>query len=136
MHKLVCWIVLAVLSVAQPAMAQSYPSRPLKLVVPFAPGGGADAIARPLAEKLGALLGQAVVVDNRAGGLTVIAGDLVAKAPPDGYTLYLATATHVLLPYLVQKLPFDPLKDFAHIAMLGSQPQMFLSHPSQPFSTL
>lgn len=118
------------------ALAQDYPNRSIRLVVPFAPGGSADAIARPLAEKLGAALGQSVVVDNKGGGLTVIAGELVAKSPADGYTLYLATATHPLLPYLVKSVPFDPIKDFTPIAMMGAQPQLFLVHPSQPFNTL
>jgi len=119
-----------------PVLGQDYPSRPIKLIIPFGPGGGADAIARPLAEKLSVLLGQPVVVENRAGGQTVIAGDLVAKAPPDGYTLYLPSSTHAVLPYLVRKLPFDPIRDFTHIAMIASGPHLILSNPSQPFATL
>jgi len=135
MKRLLCWGVIALGLVASTAWGQAWPSRPIKLVVPFAPGGSADAIARPLAERLSVLLGQPVVVENKGGGLTAIAGDMVAKSPPDGYTLYFATATHVLLPYLVQKLPFDPMKDFTHIALMGVQPQLFLSHPGQPFAT-
>ena len=122
MFRVVGCFALALLALAPgtAAQAQSYPTRSVRLVVPFGPGGSADAIARPLAEKLGATLGQAVVVDNRPGGLTVIGADLVAKAQPDGYTLFLMPGTHVLTPFLVQKVPYNPITDFMPVAMLGA----------------
>lgn len=129
------WLVLGLLLVAGTLHAQSYPSRPVKLVVPFGPGGSADAIARPLAEKLGALLGQPVVVDNRPGGLTVVGADLVAKAPPDGYTLFLMPGTHVLTPLMVEKTPYNPIADFTPIAYLGAQPYYLYANTQQPFAT-
>ena len=124
-----------VLAVCQAAAGQSYPTKSIKLVVPFGPGGSADAIARPLADKLGTALGQSVVVDNRPGGLTVIGADLVAKAPADGYTLYLMPGTHALVPSLVAKVPFHVANDFTMVAMLGTQPYMIFANPKQPFST-
>jgi tripartite-type tricarboxylate transporter receptor subunit TctC len=125
----------ALLPLASPAFAQSYPARAIKLVVPFGPGGSADAIARPLAEKLGAALGQTVVVDNRPGGLTVIGAEIVAKSPPDGYTLYLMPGTHMLLPYMVKQVPFDLVNDFTPIAMLGSQPDVVFVNVERPYKT-
>lgn len=120
---------------ASSALAQPYPSRPIKLVVPFGPGGSADAIARPVADKLGAALGQTVIVDNRPGGLTVIGADIVAKSPPDGYTLYLMPGTHMLLPYMVKNVPFDVLADFTPVALIGSQPYCVFVNVERPYRT-
>jgi tripartite-type tricarboxylate transporter receptor subunit TctC len=136
MQRLARIAALALLAVSANVLAQPYPTKPVRLVVPFGPGGSADAIARPLAEKLGPVLGQAVVVDNRPGGLTVIGADLVAKAPPDGYTLFLMPGTHVLTPFLVQKVPYHPINDFTPVAMLGAQPYMIVANAQQPFNTL
>jgi tripartite-type tricarboxylate transporter receptor subunit TctC len=130
------WFVLAFLLVAQAASGQGYPNRSIRLVVPFGPGGSADAIARPLAEKLSAGLGQPVVVDNRPGGLTVVGADIVAKAPPDGYTLYFMPGTHVLTPLMVQNTPYDPVADFSPVAYLGPQPYFIFANTQQPFATL
>ena len=105
------------------AAAQSsiYPSRAIRFIVPLPAGGGADIVARIVAERLTKSLGQQVLVDNRSGGGTVIGADLAAKAPPDGYTLLLGTATtHAINASLVKKLPYDPIKDFAPIT-LGSR---------------
>jgi tripartite-type tricarboxylate transporter receptor subunit TctC len=136
MQRLARIAALALLAVSANVLAQPYPTKPVRLVVPFGPGGSADAIARPLAEKLGPVLGQAVVVDNRPGGLTVIGADLVAKTPPDGYTLFLMPGTHVLTPFLVQKVPYHPINDFTPVAMLGAQPYMIVANAQQPFNTL
>jgi tripartite-type tricarboxylate transporter receptor subunit TctC len=135
MRRLIYAVGVALLALSHAVFAQSYPTKSIRLVVPFGPGGSADAIARPLADKLGTALGQTVVVDNRPGGLTVIGADIVAKAAPDGYTLYLMPGTHVLTPFLVQKVPFNAIADFTPIAMLGSQPYMIFANPQQPFAT-
>ncbi len=128
-------LMLGAAALVQGAVAQTYPDRPIRLVVPFGPGGAADAIARPLAEKLGSALGQQVVVDNRPGALTVIGADLVAKAQPDGYTLYLMPGTHVLTTYLVAKVPHDPIADFTPITLLGQQPYFVFANVDRPYKT-
>lgn len=128
-------LLTSLLSLAPLAQADTYPSHSIRLVVPFGPGGSADAIARPLAEKLGAALRQAVVVDNRPGGLTVIGADLVAKAPADGYTLFLMPGSHVLTPYMVARPPYDAIEDFTPVAFLGSQPYFIAANAQQPYKT-
>lgn len=132
---LILALATALVVLAPSAYAQNYPARAIKLVVPFGPGGSADAIARPLAEKLGAALGQTVIVDNRPGGLTVIGADVVAKSPPDGYTLYLMPGTHMLLPYMVKQVPFDLVDDFTPIALIGSQPDVVFVNVERPYKT-
>jgi tripartite-type tricarboxylate transporter receptor subunit TctC len=103
--------------------AQTYPTKPIKLVVTFAPGGGADYVARVVAKKLGEVLGQSVVVDNRAGAGGAIGAELVAKSAPDGYTLLLGAAgTMTILPNLQSNVPFDSTKDFVPIVLVGSSP--------------
>lgn len=136
MHRTIRCLVFVFAALSATAFAQGYPSKSVRLVVPFGPGGSADAIARPLAEKLGGALGQPVVVDNRPGGLTVIGADLVAKAPPDGYTLYLMPGSHVLTPFLVKSVPYNAVTDFSPVAMLGAQPYMIVANSQQPFTTL
>lgn len=124
---------------AQAAHAQSdnYPSRPIRFIVPLPAGGGADLVARLVAERLGKSLGQQVLVDNRAGGGTVIGADLAAKSAPDGYTLLLGTATtHAINASLVKKLPYDPIKDFSPISLVAVLPQIIVAHPSLPANTL
>jgi tripartite-type tricarboxylate transporter receptor subunit TctC len=136
MSNLIRLAMLALALVAQPALAQSYPAKPVRVVVPFAPGGSADASMRPIAARLGAALGQSFVVDNRGGGQSVIGADLVAKAAPDGYTLLLIPGALVLSPWLVQNMPFRPIGDFTPIAMLVTQPYVFVAGQKQPFATL
>jgi tripartite-type tricarboxylate transporter receptor subunit TctC len=129
---------MAVLGAAAPlALAQpAYPDRPIKMVVPFPPGGSVDPIARVVALKLGELLGQPVVIDNRVGGNTSIAAGFVAKAPADGYTLlFTAGSTHVIHT-LQSNLPYDSLKDFAPVAMVSRAGYMIAVHPSVPAATL
>jgi len=132
-------LVLAAALTATPAGAQQthYPNRPIRFIVPLPPGGGADIVARTIAERLTKILGQQVLVDNRPGGGTVIGADLAAKAPPDGYTLLLGTATtHAINASLVRKLPYDPVRDFAPITLVAVLPQIIVSHPSLPVATL
>ncbi len=119
------------------SQTESYPARPLRLIVPLPPGGGADLVARMVAERLSKNLGQQVLVDNRAGGGTVIVADLAAKSAPDGYTLLLGTATtHAINSSLVKKLPYDPVRDFAPISLVAVLPQIVVAHPSLPANTL
>jgi tripartite-type tricarboxylate transporter receptor subunit TctC len=105
------------------AVAQDYPVRSIRLIVPYPPGGANDNLARPLVQKLGESLGTQVILDNRGGGGALIGADLVAKAPPDGYTLlFCSTATHATSPQLMSRVPYDPFKDFAPIVLLATSP--------------
>jgi tripartite-type tricarboxylate transporter receptor subunit TctC len=136
-------VVLAVMlavflaAVGGPAHAQSYPSRTVTLVVPFPPGGGVDALARILAERLSVSLKQSVVVENRTGGGGTVGTRQVAKAEPDGYTLMLAhTGTISINPSLYANAGYDPRKDFAPIGLIGSMPVALIAHPSFPAKTV
>ena len=115
-----------------PAYAQSYPARPIRLLVPLAPGGGNDTTARLIGARLTESLGQPVIVENRPGAAGVIASEIVAKAPADGYTLYLVSTSFTSAPALVRKLPFDPLNDFAHVTRLAVVPGALIVHVSLP----
>jgi tripartite-type tricarboxylate transporter receptor subunit TctC len=112
--------------------AQSYPARPLRIVVPLAPGGGNDTTARLIGARLAASLGQPVIVENRPGAAGVIASETVAKAPADGYTLYLVSTSFTSAPALVRKLPFDPVADFAPVTRLAVVPGALIVHASLP----
>lgn len=117
----------------QHAGAQSYPNRPIRLIVTFAAGGGADFMGRLIGQKLSESLGQSVIVDNRAGAGGAIGNEAAAKAAPDGYTLLLGAAGPlVILPTLYAKLPFDTVKDFAPISLLAHVPFALCAHPSVP----
>jgi tripartite-type tricarboxylate transporter receptor subunit TctC len=118
------------------ALAQSYPSRPIRLVVPYPPGGGTDIIGRVVAQKIGDAMGQQVVVDNRGGAGGVIGTEIVAHALPDGYTLLMAPTSHVINPSIYRKLPYDTLKDFAPITLAASATILLATHPSVPAKTL
>jgi tripartite-type tricarboxylate transporter receptor subunit TctC len=116
--------------------ADDYPNKMIRLIMPFPPGGTADALARPLVEKLGAAFGQPVIIEYRAGAQTVIGASMVAKSSPDGYTLYFMVGAHVLTPFLVKKVPYDPVKDFTPVAFLSSQGYVISTNSEQPFKTL
>ena len=118
------------------ADAQTYPVRPIRLVVPSAPGGGTDLSARVIAPKLSERLGQQVLVDNRGGGGSVIGNEIVAHAPPDGYTLLMGISTLAILPSMVSKLPYDTLKDFAPIALVVRVSNALTVHPSVPATSV
>lgn len=118
------------------AYAQDYPSRPVRIVVGYTPGGGTDLLGRIVAKKLGELWSQQVIVDNRPGAGGNIATELVAKAPPDGYTLLVAPSTHAIAPNLYSKLPFDTLKDFTFITLVAAGPNILVVHPSVPATTV
>ena len=132
--------LLALPAAALPLAAQAadtYPSRPIRLVVPFAAGSGTDAVARITAKELGDALGQNVVVDNRPGANGAIAAELVAQAAPDGYTLFMTTnTTHSANPSLMKKLPYDPIKDFTPVARMGNLPFMLVINPKLPVKTV
>jgi tripartite-type tricarboxylate transporter receptor subunit TctC len=119
---------------AAPAAAQpDYPTRPIRLIVPYPPGGPTDLIGRVVSDLVGKRLGQQIIVDNRGGAATVIGAELAARAPADGYTLLLATITTLAVtPALQKKLPYHPERDFAPISMLAAQPYLLASSPSLP----
>jgi tripartite-type tricarboxylate transporter receptor subunit TctC len=112
------------------ALAAEYPARPVRIVIPFPPGGTSDILTRILGEKLNGLLGQPIVVDNRPGAGGVLATDIVAKATPDGYTIYMAFVSHAINPYVYAKLPYDTEKDFVPIALFAVSPNVVVVTPS------
>ncbi len=124
-------IALAVL-LAGPAFAQTFPAKPIRIVVPFTPGGPNDILARMIGQRYTAAWGQQTIVDNRPGGGTVIGTDIVAKAAPDGYTLLMVSTSHAANPSLMPKLPFDTLRDFASVGQAVSSPNVLVVHPSIP----
>ena len=122
---------------AGPLVAQSFPAKPLRLVVPFPPGGPTDIVARPLAQMLGEALGQQVVVDNRGGAGGSIGADVVAKSPPDGYALLMGTVgTQAINAALYKKLPYDPSKDFTPLGLIASAPVAVVVHPGTPYQSI
>lgn len=138
-YRLACSTVgaMMVASTAHTAWAQSYPSRPVRIVVPFPAGGGVDIIARTLAQRMMGALGQTVLVDNRAGANGTIGADMVAKASPDGYTLLLAsTGPLVIGPALPVPIPYDTARDFAPITQVVDNPMCLVIHPSLPAHSL
>jgi len=129
-----CACALALTPLAQ---AADYPERPIKLIVPFAPGGTTDMVARLLADRLTTVLGQSVVVENKAGAGGAIGAAAIAKSAPDGYTIGMATvSTHGANPAIHARLPYDPIKDFAPITNVMSVPSVFVVHPSVPAKTM
>jgi tripartite-type tricarboxylate transporter receptor subunit TctC len=117
------------------ASAQPYPSRPVRLLIGYAPGGS-DIPGRMLAQRLAEKFGQPFVIDNRPGASSILATDLLSKAPPDGYTLILSTAAHAVTAVYYQKLPYDPIRDFTPVSRVGSVPFVLVTHPSFPATTL
>jgi tripartite-type tricarboxylate transporter receptor subunit TctC len=118
--------------IASNAMAQAYPNKPIKLIVPFAPGGFTDVVARILGQKLSISLGQPFVIENKAGAGSTIGTDFVAKAAPDGYTLVMVSTTHVISPAIYPKLPYDPIKSFTPVAKLVDSAYVLLVNPKVP----
>ena len=134
MRPIAISIVLAafVLTSTPVVNAQSYPVKPLRLIVPTSPGGGTDFSARALAPKLSEILGQQVVVENRAGGGTIIGNEAVARAAPNGYTLLMGISSIASIPYLYAKLPYDVLADLTPVSQVVSVPHLMVAHPSLP----
>lgn len=127
----------AALGLAFPAGAQTWPTKPVRVVVTFPPGGSSDVVARQIAPLLAEKLGQSFVVDNKPGAGATIGGAEVARAAPDGYTLMLSnTAPISLSPFMLDPMPYDPVKSFTHVAYIGSVPNVFVIHPSVPARNL
>ena len=127
-------LVFPLLSILLPgaaAVAQEFPSRLVRLVVPYPAGGGVDGLARPLAERLGRMWNQSVIIENKPGASTMIGGETVARAPADGYTLLFTSDSSITSnPHLFKKMPFDPIKDLVPVTQLIDLHQMVLVHPS------
>jgi tripartite-type tricarboxylate transporter receptor subunit TctC len=128
----------AALAAAAPHLsyAQAYPNRPLKIVIGFPPGATSDLLARTIADKLSPVLGQPVIVDNKPGASTILASQLVAKAPPDGYTFFINLALHFQNQLLYKNLPYDIFKDFANVTDICTSPVMLLINASNPAKTV
>ena len=117
------------------AAAQDYPNKPVRLIIPFPPGGSNDVVGRLIATQLSEQLGKQVVVDNRAGAGGVVGTEIVANAPPDGYTLGIISLAHAVNPWLY-KLPYDPIKSFTPVAILASGPNVLVVNPSLPVNSV
>ena len=121
---------LALAAFALDAAAQPYPSHPIKVIVPFGPGGFTDVVARILQKELGETIGQPIVIENKSGAGSTIGTAAVAKAEPDGYTLVMISTTHVISPHLYRQMQYEPIKDFAPVTKLGEGPYVLVVHPS------
>ena len=128
-------IALLLAAFALPSMAQPYPSKPVRVLIVFPPGGSNDVTARIAFSKMAAITGQQFVLENRGGAAGTIGADLVAKSPPDGYTVMVQSTTHVANAHLYKKLPYDTLKDFIGVTTLARQVGVLLVHPSLPTKT-
>ena len=127
-----CVLLAAILAV----QAQAFPDKPVRLVVPYSAGGSTDLISRALGQKLSEMWGRTVVIDNRPGGSTIIATDIVANSAPDGHTLLVTTTSFSIVPSLTEELPYDPEKDFEPITLVGTQTNVLYCHPTLPTQTL
>jgi tripartite-type tricarboxylate transporter receptor subunit TctC len=135
--RLVIVAVSLLLAGAGPAGAQSWPSKPVRIVVGFVPGGATDTIARTVATQLGERLGRPVVVENRAGASGTIGAEFVAKSPADGHTMFMATqTTHAVVPYMMPKLPYDPIRDFAPVVIAAQNTLLVVVTPSLPVKSI
>lgn len=126
---------LMLFAIPSTALAQNYPTRPVRLVVPFPPGGSNDIVGRLVGAALAERLGRQVVIDNRAGGNSIIGTEIVARSPPDGYNLVMISTSFTTNP-IIHKLPYDPRKDFEWVAMLGFGPNVMAVHPSLPAKSI
>ena len=125
------WLLLALAALAAPAAADDYPSRSIRLIIPFPPGGSNDVVGRIIANQIGEKLGKQVFVDNRAGAGGVVGSDLAAKATPDGYTLLVVSIAHAVDPWLYKE-PFDPVKDFVPVSIIATGTNVLTVNPSAP----
>jgi len=125
-------LTVACIAVVSPTNAQDFPNKPIRIIAPAVPGGGIDIQSRMIAQKLAEAFGRPVLVDNRGGGGGVIGTDIVAKAPADGYTLAMASTSHVSNPALIKKMPYDTIRDFASVTLFSYVPLVLVVHPSLP----
>ncbi len=132
--RLVAGAVLTALaaSLSVPIAAQTYPSKPVRLIVPFAPGGFTDVVARILGQRLSVSMGQQFIIENKAGAGSTIGTDFVAKSAPDGYTLVMISTTHVISPWIYKSMPYDPIKGFVPVTKLVDSPYVLLVNPKVP----
>jgi len=128
-------VALLAAGLANPALAQSWPTKPIRFIVPFPPGGSVDPLARLLGARVSGPLGQPIVVENRPGASGSIGAAVVAKAPPDGYTFLFVFDTHAVNPSLIPKLPFDTAKDLAPVMLVGTAPMAIATHPAKPYKS-
>ena len=137
MNQYVVGAMLLAAFLPEPVFAQVYPAKPIRLIVPFAAGGGNDNVARLVGKRLADGLGQPVLVDNRPGAGGVVGAELAAKSAPDGYTLFLGgVGSHAINPNLHEKLPYDPIRDFAPVVLLAQAPLILVVHPSVPVNNV
>ncbi|MDB5772760.1 MAG: hypothetical protein JWM42_3134 [Burkholderia sp.] len=125
-------MVLSLSALSVEAQAQSYPTRSVKLIVPFAPGGFTDVVARLMGQKLSVAMGQQFIIENRPGAGSTIGTDFVAKSAPDGYTLVMVSTTHVISPWLYKNVPYDPINSFVAVSKLVDSPYVLLINPKVP----
>jgi tripartite-type tricarboxylate transporter receptor subunit TctC len=128
-------VAIALIAIAIAGYAQSWPSQPIRIIVPFPPGGTTDQVARLLQPQLQKALGVPIVVDNRGGASGAIGSGIAAKSPPDGYTYLLVFDTHGVNPSLIPNMPFDTLRDLAPVMLIGKSPMVITAHPSFPYNT-
>ena len=133
-HQVIIAAVAALVAAITTTTAQSYPSKPVRLIIGYEPGGGADNIARLLSARMSDVLGQQIVVDNRSGANGVVAAELVAKSPRDGYTIHVVTSSHVTNPAVYPKLGYDTVRDFAAVSELAEAPLVMVVHPTMKVS--
>jgi tripartite-type tricarboxylate transporter receptor subunit TctC len=135
MKQILTLLCLALAAVALPARAD-FPERPIKIIVPFGPGGFTDVAARILQKELGAAIGQAIIIENKPGAGSTIGTAEVAKAKPDGYTLAMVSTTHVISPHLYKEMPYDSIRDFSPVMKLAEGPYVLVVHPSLPVKSV
>ncbi len=137
--RVAAFLFLAAVLCAGPIMAQDakdYPAKPIRIIVPYPPGGGTDVVARISSDPLAAALGQPIIIDNRGGAAGNLGTDIAAKSAPDGYTILLTLSSHTINPKLYDKLPFDVERDFAPISLVALSPQILVAHPSVPANNI
>ncbi len=132
-----CVSIAAAFAIASPALAQAWPDKPIRVVVPYPPGGGVDFVSRAVAQRLGEVLKTTLVIDNRGGASGTIGADIVAKSAPDGYTFLIASPAEVVVgPIVGQKVNYDPARDLVPVTLIGETPLVIAAHPSLPAKTL
>ena len=130
-------LIIVAAFVVSPAIAETWPTRPIRFIVPFAPGGGGDVVGRIIGQRMSEQLGKPLIIDNRAGGGGTLGCELAAKAAPDGYTLLLGNVGPIAVgPALYPKLAYDPVRDFAPVTMIASFPNLLVANPGLPFKTV